>query len=118
MLAQYRDLLEPGTSLVMTVQAEERPEGIGLRIQTLQSLEERSRDMQKALRVYVRDSGPLRSIAAHLNTRGDGAVSFIVIKDNGQREIEVELSDRYRLSNEIAAALRSAPGVIDVELVS
>ena len=116
-LHQYRDLLEPGKSLVMTVQAEERPEGIGMRIQTLQSLEERSLQMQKALRVYVRDSGPLRSVAAHLNTRGDGLVSFIVIKDNGQREIEVELNDRYRISPEIAAALRTAPGVIDVELV-
>ncbi len=116
-LNQYRDLLEPGKSLVMTVQAEERPEGIGLRIQTLQSLEERSLQMQKALRVYVRDSGPLRSVATHLNTRGDGLVSFIVIKDNGQREIEVELNEKYRISPEIAAALRTAPGVIDVELV-
>ncbi|MBW9066240.1 DNA polymerase III subunit alpha [Rhizobium herbae] len=116
-LNQYRDLLEPGKSLVMTVQAEERPEGIGLRIQTLQSLEERSLQLQKALRVYVRDSGPLRSVATHLNTRGDGLVSFIVIKDNGQREIEVELSEKYRISAEIAAALRTAPGVIDVELV-
>ncbi|MCY1295535.1 hypothetical protein D9M70_448800 [compost metagenome] len=117
MLHQYRDLLEPGKSLVMTVAAEERPEGIGLRIQTLRSLEEESLQLQKALRVYVRDSGPLKSIASHLNTRGDGLVSFVVIKDNGQREIEVELSEKFRISPEIAAALRSAPGVVDVELV-
>jgi len=116
-LNQYRDLLEAGKSLVITVQAEERPEGIGMRIQTLQSLEERSLQLQKALRVYVRDSGPLRSIAAHLNTRGDGLVSFVVIKENGQREIEVELNEKYRITQEIAAALRTAPGVIDVELV-
>ncbi len=117
MLHQYRDLLEPGKSLVMTVQAEERPEGIGLRIQTLRSLEEEALQQQKALRVFIRDSGPLRSIAAHLNAKGDGLVSFIVIKDNGEREIEVELNERYRISPEIAAALRSAPGVIDVEMV-
>ena len=41
----------------------------------------------------------------------------VFVKDNGQREIEVELSERYRISPEIAAALRSAPGVIDVEVV-
>ena len=116
-LAQYRDLLEPGKSLVITVQAEERPEGIGLRIQTAQSLEEKSVQMQKALRVYVRDSGPLRNVAAHLNARGDGIVSFIVIKEDGRREIEVELGERFRISPEIAAAMRSAPGVVDVELV-
>ncbi|MHB0954277.1 MAG: DNA polymerase III subunit alpha, partial [Allorhizobium sp.] len=116
-LNQYRDLLEAGKSLVVTVVAEERPEGIGLRIQTAQSLEEKSLQMQKALRVYVRDSGPLKAVAAHLNTRGDGLVSFIVIKEDGKREIEVELTEKYRISPEIAAALRSAPGIIDVELV-
>jgi len=116
-LAQFRDLLEVGKSLVITVQAEERPEGIGLRIQTAQSLEEKSVQMQKALRVYVRDSGPLKTVARHLNTKGDGSVYFIVIKDEGSREIEVELTEKYRISPEIAAALRAAPGVVDVELV-
>jgi DNA polymerase-3 subunit alpha len=116
-LTQYRDLLEPGKSLVITVQAEERPEGIGLRIQTAQSLEEQSVRMQKALRVYVRDSGPMRTVARHLNARGDGLVSFVVIKDDGRREIEVELTEKYRISPEIAAALKAAPGVLDVELV-
>ncbi|MBB4066700.1 DNA polymerase III subunit alpha [Gellertiella hungarica] len=116
-LNQYRDLLEPGKSLVITVQADERPEGIGLRIQTAQSLEEKSVQMQKALRVFVRDSGPLKAVASHLNAKGDGLVSFIVIKEDGRREIEVELSEKYRISPEIAAAMRTAPGVIDVELV-
>jgi DNA polymerase-3 subunit alpha len=116
-LAQYRDLLEPGKSLVITVQADERPEGIGLRIQTAQSLEEQSVRMQKALRVFVRDAGPLKTVARHLNARGEGLVSFIVIKEDGRREIEVELTERYRLSPEMAAALKAAPGVLDVELV-
>lgn len=56
-------------------------------------------------------------MAAHLNARGDGLVSFIVIKDEGKREIEVELTERFRISPEIAAAMRSTPGVLDVELV-
>ena len=116
-LNQYRDLLEAGKSLVITVAAEERPEGIGLRIQTAQSLEEKSVQMQKALRVYIRDQGPLKAVAAHLNTKGDGLVSFVVIKEDGRREIEVALTEKYRISPEIAAALRTAPGVLDVELV-
>nr|WP_272211642.1 OB-fold nucleic acid binding domain-containing protein [Marinicella sp. W31]MDC2877533.1 OB-fold nucleic acid binding domain-containing protein [Marinicella sp. W31] len=55
MLYQYRDLLEPGTSVVITVAAEMRPEGIGMRIQTVQSLEEEAVRQQRAMRVYVRD---------------------------------------------------------------
>ncbi|MFT4183019.1 MAG: DNA polymerase III subunit alpha, partial [Rhizobium sp.] len=116
-LNQYRDVLEVGKSFVITAQADERPEGISLRLQTAQSLEEKSLQMQKALRVYVRDSGPLKAVAAHLNAKGDGLVSFIVIKEEGKREVEVALPEKYRITPEIAAALRTAPGVIDVELV-
>ncbi|TCL70435.1 DNA polymerase III subunit alpha [Rhizobium sp. BK251] len=116
-LNQYRDVLEVGKSFVITAQADERPEGVSLRLQTAQSLEEKSLQMQKALRVYVRDSGPLRAVATHLNAKGDGLVSFIVIKEDGRREIEVALSERFRITPEIAAALRTAPGVVDVELV-
>lgn len=114
---QNRDLIEVGKSVVVTVGADFRPEGISLRLQTVQSLEEKSVQMQKALRVFVRDSGPLKNVAQHLNTKGDGLVYFVVIKDDGQREIEVELKDRFRLSPEVAAALKAYPGVIDVELV-
>jgi DNA polymerase-3 subunit alpha len=117
-LNQYRDILEPGKSLVITVQADERPEGIGLRIQTVLSLEEKSVQMQKELRIFARDCSPLKSVEKHLAVKGDGEVSFILIKDDGRREIEVGLPGRYRISPEIAAALRASPGVIDIELVS
>ncbi|MCP4318851.1 MAG: DNA polymerase III subunit alpha [Hyphomicrobiales bacterium] len=116
-LAQYRDLLEPGKSLVITVDAEERPEGISLRIQTVQSLEERAVQTQKALRIFVRDATALQHIAGHLKARGDGQVSFVVIKEGGRREIEVELPQRYRISPQIASAMKTAKGIVDVELV-
>jgi DNA polymerase-3 subunit alpha len=116
-LNQYRDMLETGKSFVIGVEAEERPEGISLRINSLQSLEEKSIQMQKAMRVFLRDSSPLRSVTTHLGTKGEGLVSFILIKEDGRKEIEVELPEKYRISPEIAAALRASPGVVDVELV-
>ena len=116
-LAQYRDLLEPGKSLVITVDAEERPEGINLRIQTVQSLEERAVQTQKALRIFLRDATALPHISGHLNTKGDGQVSFVIIKEDGRREIEVELPQRYRISPQIASAMKTAKGIVDVELV-
>jgi DNA polymerase III subunit alpha len=116
-LNQYRDMLETGKSFVIGVEAEERPEGISLRINSLQSLEEKSVQMQKAMRVFLRDAAPLRSVTTHLGTKGEGLVSFILIKEDGRKEIEVELPERYRISPEIAAALRASPGVVDVELV-
>jgi DNA polymerase III subunit alpha len=116
-LAQYRDQLEAGKSVVVTVSAEDRPEGINLRIQTVESLEQLASKVQKSLRIFLRDSGPLGTLEAQLATRGEGQVSFIVIKDGGKGEVEIELKDRYAISPRVASAMRAIPGVVEVELV-
>jgi DNA polymerase-3 subunit alpha len=116
-LAQYRDLLEEGCPVVITVSAEDRPEGVNLRIQSVQSLEDEASRVQKALRVYLRDPGPLDALQRHLPQRGEGQISLIVIKEDGQGEVEIALPERFRLSPQIAAAMRAIPGVVEVELV-
>jgi len=116
-LAQYRDLLEPGRSVVVTVAAEDRPEGVNLRVQTVQSLEEEATRMQKALRIFVRDAQPVRALTRQLTEKGDGQVSLVVIREGGGGEIEVELPTRYRISPKVASALRAVSGVVEVELV-
>jgi DNA polymerase-3 subunit alpha len=116
-LAQYREQLEPGVSVVVTVSAEDRPEGINLRIQTVQALEELATQAQKALRIYLRDTGPLVTLSSQLGQRGEGQVSFVVIKEDAKGEVEIALPDRYRISPQIASAMRAVPGVVEVELV-
>ncbi len=116
-LGQYRELLEPGKSVVVTVAAENRPEGVNLRVQTMHSLEEEASRIQKALRIFLRDPAPLSMLSGQLSQRGEGHVSFVVIRDGGQCEIEIELADRYRLSPQIASAMKAVPGVVDVELI-
>ncbi len=116
-LAQYRDLLEPGRSVVITVSAEDRPEGVNLRIQTVQSLEDEASRVQKALRVFLRDAKPLSAVATQLAAKGEGQVSFVLLKEGAESEVEIALPDRYRISPQIASALRAVPGVVEVELV-
>jgi DNA polymerase-3 subunit alpha len=116
-LAQFRDLLEAGRSVVITVAAEDRPEGINLRINGVQSLEEEASRVQTALRIFVRDAAPLGTLAGQLGTKGEGQVSIIVLKDDAQGEVEIELPNRYRISPQIASAMRAVPGVVEVELV-
>jgi DNA polymerase-3 subunit alpha len=116
-LAQFRDLLVEGRSVVITVAAEDRPEGVNLRIQTAQALDEEAAKHQKALRVFLRDPAPLPSLSSQLRERGDSHVSVVVVKPDGQGEVEIELPSRYRVDPRIAAALRAVPGVVDVELV-
>src|SRR5690606_10255547 len=116
-LAQYRDMLEAGRSVVITVAAEDRPEGVNLRIQTAQDLDTEASRVQRQMRIFVRDPGPLDVIAGQLATRGEGQISFIVLKPDGEGEIEVELPNRYRLSPQLASAMKAVAGVVDVELV-
>ena len=82
-LAQYRDQLEAGKSVVVTVSAEDRPEGINLRIQTVESLEHLASKVQKSLRVFLRDAGPVGTLASQLAVKGEGQVSFVA--DQGRR---------------------------------
>ncbi|MCC0031709.1 MAG: DNA polymerase III subunit alpha [Brucellaceae bacterium] len=117
-LAQYRDLLETGQSVVITVAAENRPEGVNLRINSVQSLEkEAAKSSHSAMRVFVRDAAPLDSIAAHLGARGEGQVSLIVIKPEGAGEVEVSLPGSFALPHKLPNAIKAIPGVVDVELV-
>ncbi|WP_311028912.1 DNA polymerase III subunit alpha [Mesorhizobium koreense] len=116
-LAQYRDLLEPGRSVVITVSAEDRPEGISLRIQSVQALDEEASRMRQEMRVFLRDAAPANALSARLDRGGEGQVSVVLIKEGGEAEVEIELPDRYRLSPQIAAAIRAVPGVVEVELV-
>ena len=71
-LHRFRDMLEPGKTVILEVGAEERPEGVSVRINNVRALE--SDNVQKTMRVFVRDDKPLTSLKAQLDDRGDGDV--------------------------------------------
>jgi DNA polymerase-3 subunit alpha len=114
-LTKYRDLLEPGSSIVVIVAAEDRPEGINVRIQSAESLD-RVMASLKQIRVFLRDDAPLPSVQKHLAGRGEGEVSLVLLRDSG-REVEMRLPGRFAISPQIASALRAVRGVVQVELV-
>ena len=78
-LGQYRDLLERGADVLVTLQANVEGEDVRARIIQVESLTEAAAKVQKGLRVFVRDEAPLASIAERLRGRGEGEVSLIVM---------------------------------------
>ena len=116
-LSQYRELLEVGNSVILLVGAEERPDGVSARIQSVTTLEEEAGKIQKSLRVFVRDEAPIANIAAHLAKPGEGEVSIVVLEGDGEREIEVKLKGKKAISPPLASAMKAIPGVVEVELV-
>jgi DNA polymerase-3 subunit alpha len=41
----------------------------------------------------------------------------VLIRNEGEKEIEIELRERYALTPPAAAAIKAIPGVLDVEMV-
>ena len=114
-LAENRDLLEPGQSVILFVGAEEREDGISVRIQNVEALDGAALKMKKGLRIYLRDAAPIEPIARQLPAGGDGEVSLVLMVEAGKREVEVRLPGKYRLSPPLAGALRTVPGIVQVE---
>ncbi len=119
-LAHYRDLLEPGTPLLMMVAAELNGEDVRVRINSCERLDEVTSRTHRALRIFVRSPEPLEGIARRLEagigqTKRDGEVSLVLLMDDGKAEVEVRLDGKYPVSPQIAGALKAIPGVVAVE---
>jgi DNA polymerase III subunit alpha len=114
-LNQYRDLLEPGRAVVLTLQASAEGDEVRARIGTAEPLEVAAEKLKSSMRVFLRDDKPVRSIAERLRERGDGEIALVLMLEDGQREVEVKLPGRYKATPQVAGALKAVPGVVAVE---
>jgi DNA polymerase-3 subunit alpha len=122
-LAQFRDQLEPGKAVLLTLSAEVQGDDVRARIQTVEPLDDAAAKMQKGLRVFLRDERPIDGVAKRLELinggpvrqeRADGEVSMVLLLGEGA-EVEVKLPGRFRISPQIAGAIKAIPGVVEVQ---
>lgn len=122
-LAEYRDLLEPGTAVLLFLSAEVQGDEVRARIQSAEPLDAAAANLHKGLRVFLRDDAPLEGVAKRLepaprsaHANGDGEVSVVLLLKQGT-EVEVKLPGRFKVSPQIAGAIKAVPGVVQVEAV-
>ncbi len=124
-LAQYRDLLEPGTAVLLFLTAEVQGDEVRARIQSVEPLDEAAARMQRGLRVFLRNEEPIAGVAKRLEPThngsprngaetADGEVSVVLMLQNGS-EVEVKLPGRFKVSPQIAGAIKAVTGVVTVE---
>jgi DNA polymerase-3 subunit alpha len=113
-LQQYRDLLEPGSPVLLFLTAEAQGDEVRARIQSVEQLDQAAAKMQKSLRIFVRSAAPLEGIARRLENKGEGDVTMVLMIDGGS-EVEVKLPGRFKVSPQIAGAIKAVPGVVDVQ---
>jgi DNA polymerase-3 subunit alpha len=115
-LQRYREILEPGSAVVLMVAAGLEGDEVRARIGTAEPLAEAISKHQKGMRIFLRDERPIGSVFERLKAKGEGEVSLVLILDDGDREVEVKLPGKYMASPQIAGALRAVPGVVDVHM--
>jgi DNA polymerase-3 subunit alpha len=135
-LAQYRDVLEPGAAVLLQLGAELQGEDVRARVLHAEPLDDAAAKTQKGLRIFLRDTKPLESIAKRLagpdmaasngsapkvgspgiapRGNGDGEVSLVMMIDL-ETEVEMKLPGRFKVSPQIAGAIKAVAGVVDVQ---
>jgi DNA polymerase-3 subunit alpha len=124
-LAQYCDLLEPGKAVLLFLTAEVQAEEVRARIQTVEPLDEAAAKMHKGLRVFLRNEEPIAGVARRLEPMhnaaarngaepAEGEVSMVLLLQNGS-EVEIKLPGRFKVSPQIAGAIKAVAGVVTVE---
>jgi DNA polymerase-3 subunit alpha len=120
-LAEHRDLLEPGTAVLLFLSAEVQGDEVRARIQSVEPLDAAAANRNKGLRVFLRNQAPIEAVAKRLESiprnvgaNGDGEVSMVLMLAQGT-EVEVKLPGRFKVSPQIAGAIKAVPGVVQVE---
>jgi DNA polymerase-3 subunit alpha len=124
-LAQFRDLLEPGKAVLLALSAELQGDDVRARIQMVEPLDQAAAKLQTGLRVFLRSEAPIESVAKRLEgtpggnarnglDKSDGEVSMVLMLEQGA-EVEIKLPGRFKVSPQIAGAIKAVPGVVAVE---
>jgi DNA polymerase-3 subunit alpha len=111
-LAQHRDLLEPGTAVIVRVEADAEGGEARLRLQGLEPLDKVTANVASGLRIFVRDDSAIDSIAARLANGGKAPVRLVMQFDD--REVDIAIGNHFTVSPRVKAAIKAIPGVVDV----
>jgi DNA polymerase-3 subunit alpha len=115
-LAQYRDVLEPGAAVLLQLGAELQGEDVRARVLHAEPLDAAAAKTQKGLRIFLRDTKPLDSIAKRLQPgNGTGGDIALVLRLDLETEVEFKLEGRFQVSPQIAGAIKAVTGVEMVE---
>jgi DNA polymerase-3 subunit alpha len=124
-LGQFRDMLEPGLVVLLQLAAELQGEDVRARINNVELLDQAAAKTSMALKIFLRDDKPLESIKRRLEAHGQGGngtsrsgsageVTVVMMLDL-ETEVDMKLPGRFKVSPQIAGALKAVAGVVDVQ---
>jgi DNA polymerase III subunit alpha len=112
-LAQARDLLEPGTSVLGRFEADVDGEDVRLRLQSVEILDAAAAQVAGGLVIVLGDASPVATIAEKLGNGGRAPVRMVLHAEGG-RQIEIALGNRFTVTPQLKSTFKALPGVLDV----
>jgi DNA polymerase-3 subunit alpha len=109
-----RELLEPGKAVVLAVEVEINGDEAKLLAQNVRSVDSVVATTEAGVKIFIEDEKPLTALRSRLAEKGKGLVSLILLGEGG-REIEIQLKGGYKVTPQIRGAIKSVPGVVDVQ---
>jgi DNA polymerase-3 subunit alpha len=113
-LGQSRDLMEPGKSVVVSVEIDRTGDEAKLRAQSVRSVDEVVAKAEAGMKIFIENPEPLPALKARLAEKGRGLVSLVLMGEGG-REVELKLPGAYKVTPQIRGAIKSVPGVVEVQ---
>ncbi|GGE37719.1 DNA polymerase III subunit alpha [Actibacterium pelagium] len=122
-LEACRDHLETGANVVVTAEATFEAEQVKLLARAVQPIDTVVADAGGAgLKVYLDEPTAINAVASLLdraksetNLRGRGPVQFCLMHPDLPGEVDVDLDDDFPINPQIKGAIKSLPGVLQVE---
>ena len=113
LLESAGDLLEPGSSVIVTVDARMEEESLRVTAQSIRPVDEIAARAFTKLRIFLDGTEGLESLGRALGPANGGQVEVSVVVAAGANggEIEIALPGRYSIVPEVEEALGQTPGV-------
>ena len=114
-LAASRQLLEPGTVVVLEVEAEADGETVKARVQRLASLDAAAEALHAGMKIYVEGTEALQPLAEQVGpSRGQGQLRLVLRLDDLSREVEFALPQGIDATPKRRSALKLVEGVVAI----
>ena len=123
-LTQCRDFLEPGTPVLLNVEAERDGETVKMRVQSMEKLDTAASLVQRGVKITLDERlikakrASLADIKQYLkpaNGRGGATVEMWLRLPDMEREIRIAMPGKFDISPSDAGVISTVPGVLAVE---
>ena len=115
MLASAREYLEPGTALLIGVEAEQREDQIRYTATSIKPLDEALEGKIREIDIHMESAAALPKIKEFLDIEGKGhAYINLHVSVEGQRVVQMRLPGRWSLSAQARNIIRTQEGVQEI----